>query len=133
MAEMLYDVVVKMGRAIRVKNLNPKHNEADVYIAIHVEDKDGKNEHCILFTEKEFEKCPVVDVSWEMEPGRLYPYFDEQWEGFFIKTYTYSVKRNEWYTVVKRITNRRLVNAEHRAKKNPEDLTKKNWLVSWLD
>ena len=133
MAEMIDDVEVKLGRAIRVKNLDPKHGEAEVYIALQVEDLDSKNERCVLFTEYELELCPVLDISWDLVPGRLYPYSDNQYSGYIVKTFTYSAKRDEWYVVVRRITAVRLQHAEERAEKNPEDLTKKSWMVDWLD
>lgn len=133
MAEMIDNVEVKLGRAIRVRNLDPRKGEAENYIALQVEDLDGKNERCILFTEHELELCPVLDITWDLVPGRLYPYADNQYEGYIVKTFTYSKKRNEWFTVVRRITTNRLKMADERAMKNPEDLTRKSWLVDWLD
>lgn len=133
MAELIDNVEVKLGRAIRVKNLDPRKGEEEVYIALQVEDLNGKNERCVLFTEHELELCPVLDISWDLVPGRLYPYADNQYEGYIVKTFTYSKKRNEWFTVVRRITTNRLKMADERAMKNPEDLTRKSWLVDWLD
>lgn len=133
MAELIDNVEVKLGRAIRVRNLDPRHGETEVYVALQVEDLDGNNERCILFTERELELCPVLDISWDLVPGRLYPYADNQYEGYIVKTFIYSTKRDEWYIVVRRITAKRLSTAEDRAMKNPEDLTRKSWLVDWLD
>ena len=133
MAEMIDNVEVKLGRAIRVRNLDPRHGETEVYVALQVEDLDGNNERCVLFTERELELCPVLDISWDLVPGRLYPYADNQYEGYIVKTFIYSAKRDEWYIVVRRITAKRLSIAEDRAMKNPEDLTRKSWLVDWLD
>ena len=133
MAELIDNVEVKLGRAIRVRNLDPRHGETDVYVALQVEDLDGNNERCVLFTERELELCPVLDISWDLVPGRLYPYADNQYEGYIVKTFIYSTKRDEWYIVVRRITAKRLSIAEDRAMKNPEDLTRKSWLVDWLD
>ena len=133
MAEMIDNVEVKLGRAIRVKNLDPQHGEAEVYVALQVEDLNGKNERCVLFTEHELDLCPVLDITWDLVPGRLYPYADNQYGGYIVKTFTYSAKRDEWYTVVRRITAARLQHAEERAEKNPEDLTKKSWMVDCLD
>lgn len=133
MAEMIDDVEVKLGRAIRVKNLDPRKGEAEVYIALQVEDLNGKNERCILFTEHELNLCPVLDITWDLVPGRLYPYADNQYTGYIVKTFTYSKTRDEWYIVVRRISTHRLEVADERAMKNPEDLTHKSWLVDWLD
>ena len=133
MAKLIDDVEVKLGRAIRVCNLNPKRGESNTYIAIQVEDLDSKNERCILFTEYELSLCPILDITWDLVPGRLYPYSDNQYTGYIVKTLTYSQKRDEWYVVVRRITKKRLETADQRAIKNPEDLTRKSWLVDWLD
>ena len=133
MAELIDNVEVKLGRAIRVKNLDPRNGETDFYIALQVEDLDGDNERCVLFTEHELELCPVLDITWDLVPGRLYPYSDNQYSGYIVKTFTYSAKRDEWYVVVRRITAKRLEVADERAMKNTEDLTHKSWLVDWLD
>ena len=55
----LDDVVVKNGRLIRVKNTERPNfsNAKDEYIAVFVEDADGENERCLLFTEKEIEEA----------------------------------------------------------------------------
>lgn len=133
MAELIDNVEVKLGRAIRVKNLDPRKGEAEVYIALQVEDLNGKNERCVLFTEHELDLCPVLDITWDLVPGRLYPYADNQYTGYIVKTFTYSKTRDEWYIVVRRISTHRLEVADERAMKNPEDLTHKSWLVDWLD
>ena len=124
MAELIDNVEVKLGRAIRVRNLDPRHGETEVYVVLQVEDLDGNNERCVLFTERELELCPVLDISWDLVPGRLYPYADNQYEGYIVKTFIYSTKRDEWYIVVRRITAKRLSIAEDRAMKNPEDFLK---------
>lgn len=50
---------VKAGRIIKVKNTNqpkfPKTN--DYYYSIWVEDDTGKNERCLLFTERELKSA----------------------------------------------------------------------------
>jgi hypothetical protein len=48
--------VVK-GRLISVENKDRKFGSANVYIAIQVEDADGSNERCILFTDAEIAKA----------------------------------------------------------------------------
>lgn len=55
MAEKLDDVTVKMGRLIRVKNLRKHPVAKDEYVSVFVEDFDGKNERCLLFTKKEID------------------------------------------------------------------------------
>lgn len=53
MANVLDQVRVKQGRLIRVENTERTFGSSDVYIAVQVEDADGSNERCLLFTEKE--------------------------------------------------------------------------------
>jgi hypothetical protein len=48
--------VVK-GRLITVDNTNRIFGSADSYIAIQVEDADGGNERCLLFTDAEIAKA----------------------------------------------------------------------------
>ena len=55
MAKVLDQVKVKQGRLIRVQNTERTFGSADVYIAVQVENADGSNERCLLFTEKELE------------------------------------------------------------------------------
>lgn len=55
MANVLDQVKVKQGRLIRVQNTDRTFGSADVYIAVQVEDANGSNERCLLFTEKEIQ------------------------------------------------------------------------------
>jgi hypothetical protein len=48
--------VVK-GRLIEVDNTDRKFGSALSYIAVQVEDEDGSNERCILFTQDEINKA----------------------------------------------------------------------------
>jgi hypothetical protein len=48
--------VVK-GRLIEVDNTDRKFGSATSYIAVQVEDADGSNERCILFTQDEINKA----------------------------------------------------------------------------
>ncbi len=57
MANVIEQVRVKMGRLIRVWNTEKRKNENIGYVSIWVEDADGKNERCLLFTEKEIERA----------------------------------------------------------------------------
>jgi hypothetical protein len=50
-------VKVRAGRLIRVFNTIPKHNSKPWYISIWVEDADGRNERCLLFTENEIKRA----------------------------------------------------------------------------
>lgn len=55
MTEKIDDVRVAPGRLIRVKNSKkPKFSNAkSEYLAVFVEDADGGNERCLLFTPRE--------------------------------------------------------------------------------
>ena len=55
MANVLDQVRIKKGRLIRVQNTERTFGSADVYIAVQVENADGSNERCLLFTEKEIQ------------------------------------------------------------------------------
>lgn len=55
MANVLDQVKVKQGRLIRVENTERTFGSADVYIAVQVENADGSDERCLLFTEKEIQ------------------------------------------------------------------------------
>jgi hypothetical protein len=57
MANLIDKVKVKPGRLIRVYNTEKKKNENKGYVSVWVEDEDGKNERCLLFTEKEIERA----------------------------------------------------------------------------
>ena len=59
MAKLLDKVTVKNGRLIQVWNdLRKKFSNAKkVYWAVWVEDANGKNERCLLFTDKEIKRA----------------------------------------------------------------------------
>jgi hypothetical protein len=51
------DIRVVKGRLISVENKEKSFGASAYYIAVQVEDSDGGNERCLLFTEKELEKA----------------------------------------------------------------------------
>ena len=55
MADQIDDTRIVAGRIVRVRNTKkPKFSNAkNEYLAIFVEDANGKNERCLLFTERE--------------------------------------------------------------------------------
>lgn len=59
MANLIDQVRVKAGRLVRVWNTFKKKNENKGYVSVWVEDADGKNERCLLFTEKEIERAEL--------------------------------------------------------------------------
>lgn len=49
---------VTMGKLIHVENTGEKKfNEAEVYVAVWVENADGSNKRCILFTDGEIQRA----------------------------------------------------------------------------
>ena len=78
-ASLLDKVKVVQGRLVRVQNVGRKFGANDIYIAVQVEDANGKNERCLLFSEDQ------------------------------------------------------ILVAQDRAKKNREDLTKKDWFTDLTD
>jgi hypothetical protein len=59
MANLIDQVRVKAGRLIRVWNTLKKRNENKGYVSVWVEDADGKNERCLLFTEKDIARAEL--------------------------------------------------------------------------
>ena len=59
MASLIDKVKIKAGRLIKVWNTERKKfsNAKPWYISVWVEDADGKNERCLLFTENEIRKA----------------------------------------------------------------------------
>ncbi len=57
MANLIEQVRVKPGRLIRVWNTEKRKAENIGYVSVWVEDANGKNERCLLFTEKEIERA----------------------------------------------------------------------------
>lgn len=50
-AKLLDKVKVKKGRLIRVQNTGRHFGANEIYVAVQVEDANGKNERCLLFSE----------------------------------------------------------------------------------
>ena len=59
MANLIDQVKVKAGRLIKVWNTLKKKNENKGYVSVWVEDADGTNERCLLFTEKEIQRAEL--------------------------------------------------------------------------
>ncbi len=50
-------VKIKAGRLIKVFNTKPKPHAKSWYVSVWVEDANGKNERCLLFTENEIKRA----------------------------------------------------------------------------
>ncbi len=59
MANLIDQVKVKAGRLIKVWNTQKRKfsNASPKYVSVWVEDADGSNERCLLFTEKQIESA----------------------------------------------------------------------------
>ena len=53
MANLIDKVKIKQGRLVRVYNQERNFGAAPIYVAVQVEDANGENERCLLFTENE--------------------------------------------------------------------------------
>jgi len=59
MASLIDKVKIKAGRLVKVWNTEKKKfsNAKPWYVSVWVEDANGKNERCLLFTEAEIKKA----------------------------------------------------------------------------
>ena len=81
MATKIDKVTVKSGRMVKVENTKRKtfSHAAKTYLAVWVENKNGKNERCLLFTEAELaraEKRAVLNPEDLTSKGFLTDLFD---------------------------------------------------------
>lgn len=129
MAEIIdKDADVKMGNLILVKNTKKKPTENDEYVSLHVEDEDGENERCLLFTQIEISDMEKVQSKFfldSMKNGRLYKVVIDGNQTNLVK-----VVHKDGREMIFRISNTQLEKADFRRIKNPEDLTEKGF---WED
>lgn len=121
---------IVLGQLIRVKNLNKRLHENNIYVSLQVEDENGENERCLLFTE--IQTADMEKVSGNLFDncilGRIYKCIIGK-----IKTNIIKIKNYNGDIKYFRLSNTQLLKAEKRASKNLEDLTKKNKLTDLLD
>ena len=119
---------IKMGNLILVKNTQRKPTENEEYVSLHVEDEDGENERCLLFTKIEISDMEKIGSKFLMENmknGRLYKFMIAGSETNLVK-----VRHQDGRQMIFRISNTQLEKADFRRIKNPEDLTEKGF---WED
>ena len=125
------ELPIKLGQLIKVENKNKKKLENKSYIALQVEDLDGSNERCILFTENEINNIKNLDSSnWfvpELKAGRIYPFIINQ------KFYIIKIFDLNGIEKIIKISDALLNKTEKRALNNPEDLTKKSFFRNLFD
>lgn len=131
MAEKIDDFKTVMGQMIMVKNQNKVATANEQYIAIHVEDEDGENERCLLFTEIELSDMEKIEMSLlkkHMVAGRLYSANINQRKVFLCLT-----KNRAGENIIFRFSPFEIAHAENRASKNPEDIPQKDFLTDLMD
>ena len=99
MAEIIdTDLKVVLGQLIRVKNLQKKPNENAVYVAVQVEDENGNNERCLLFTEIECSDMQNIysAILEKMLYGRLYKFIIDNKETFVVRVKNNKRKNNRF-------------------------------------
>lgn len=130
-AKQITNDKVVLGKMIKVENQNKRHFENDYYVAVQVEDQDGQNERCLLFTQIELSDISKINSNFLMEKmvtGRIYNFSIGRSNLFLVK-----LKNYQDGEIIIRLTKTKLANAQKRAKNNPQDLTKKSWLVDLAD
>lgn len=122
---------IKMGNLVLVKNTQRKPMENSEYISLHVEDEDGENERCLLFTRVEMSDMEKVQSKFllnNMKNGRLYKVVIDGNQTNLVK-----VVHKDGREMILRISNTQLERADFRRINNPEDLTKKGFLEDFMD
>lgn len=124
------DLKVELGQLIRVTNLNKKAHENEIYVSLQVEDEDGENERCILFTEVETSDMEKIGGSFleSLVYGRIYKCLIGRHQTNIVKVKNFN-KETKYF----RLSNSQLAKAERRAARNQEDLTKKSLWVDMFD
>ena len=122
---------IKIGNLVLVKNTQKKPMENSEYISLHVEDEDGENERCLLFTLVEMSDMEKVQSKFllnNMKNGRLYKVVINGNQTNLVK-----VVHKDGREMILRISNTQLERADFRRINNPEDLTKKGFLEDLMD
>lgn len=131
MRKMKMENKVTMGQMLKVANKEKKATANDKYIALHIEDENGENERCLLFTEIEIadiEKVKFSSLSDAMKFGRIYKANIDKKDTNLIK-----VKNLSGEEMILRLSPFQLERADDRRIKNPEDLPKKGFLTDLMD
>lgn len=129
MAKILGKASVKMGKLIPVENQNKKFNENDKYLSLHVEDEDGNNERCLLFTDIEISDMENIEIPFsnKMKLGRIYKARIDNKDTYLLRVIT-----NTNMNKVLKLSVSQLKLSEERSKRNPEDLPKRSWIKKIL-
>ena len=117
---------VKNGVIVKVANKNRHRLASAEYLAVWIEDKDGRNERCIMLTKAEYAAVRTALLPFDMVLGRLYPCIVGA-DQFF------TVKVIDAVPIQLCVTTAMLARFEGRARANAEDIPKKGFLADMLD
>jgi hypothetical protein len=124
------DLKVVLGQLIRVKNLNRRLHENEIYVSLQIKNEDKSGERCILFTEIETADMEKIGGSFleSLVCGRIYKCLIGKHTTNIIKVKNFN-KETKFF----RVSNSQLAKAEKRALRNQEDLTKKSLWTDMMD
>ncbi len=128
MAKKLTKGIVTNGSLIKVANIDRAPTALHSYILTYFEDKDGKNERPVLITESELKRTSRIVIPGPLILGRLYPIRIYNRDGFAVNVRTINKQTETLF-----LTSTKIGHWENRAKKNPEDIPTKHWLINLLD
>ena len=117
------------GRLVPIENSNKKITENESYYALWVEDKHGKNEECLIFSDGDLKMFNVVkysDFDEQMEFGALYRLGNSK--SYFVRIIGLDRKPK-----VAKLTQTLIKNGRARASRNPEDIPRKGLIQNMFD
>jgi len=127
---------VKLGNAFVIGNKQKKPSEANTFVAVYVEEENGKEDRCLLFTEKEYAKLSRIyceSFTSMFKAGRLYSVSSKSICSYFVLVNEYSPSTRTFTPLIKRIPLSALVKAENRAIKHPEDIPSRAFFSKLFD
>ena len=129
---------ISLGKAVKVKNTNPKFGSAGFYYALKIEDYSGGNERIVLLTEKELYSRTTYRL-WgngsSLKYGRVYDFTMSSCHMAFllIRILRPAIGSGKDEEVIIAVTGKMISGWEKRAKDNPEDLPKEKFWKNLLD
>lgn len=106
----------RKGQVIRVENKKRVTRAKEAYLGVWLEDYNGDQDTCVLFTEYELDPVQVVSVQGlDMVPGRLYPVHQGKRCFFLVRLFVGE------QDVCYKLPDTRLKRALLRSERNPED------------
>lgn len=125
---------IKMGYMKLVKNSNPRPNASESYVALWVEDEDGKNERCLMFRKSVVSKLPCfalpdsLGVEEKMKLGRLY----EASSGV-LRFYIVKISDLDGVKKIVKLTQKKVATAKEISSLNVEDIPERGLINDLID